>query len=117
MEILQIIGQVLFGGFFIISGANHLMKMENMTGYASSKNLPSPKASVIISGIALILGGLGVLVGMYMTTSLWILIAFLVIASFSMHRFWSVSSEEKQAEMTNFMKNLALAGAALMLLF
>jgi hypothetical protein len=33
-----------------------------------------------------------------------------------MHNFWTISDEQaKQAEMTSFMKNIALAGAALII--
>jgi uncharacterized membrane protein YphA (DoxX/SURF4 family) len=97
MEILSIIGQIIFGGFFIYNGINHFTSLNGLTGYAASKKVPSPKLAVIGGGIMLLLGGLGILLGMYTDIALWLIIIFLM-------------------EMTHFMKNLALIGAALMLL-
>jgi uncharacterized membrane protein YphA (DoxX/SURF4 family) len=45
------------------------------------------------------------------------LAVFLLVSAVTMHDFWSVDDpEEKQSEMTSFLKNLYGAGAALALL-
>ncbi len=91
------------------------MKMDMMVKMANSKNLPSPKIGVILSGILLLLGGLGIIFGVMVEWALGLLVFFLITVSFTMHRFWSESNDSKMIEMVNFMKNMALAGAALAL--
>lgn len=116
MNIILTIGQVLFGGFFIYSGFNHFIGLTGMTGYAASKRIPLPKAAVIISGAALMLGGIGILTDMYIAQSLIVLAVFLIVTAFAMHDFWKVEDPAaRQMQLINFTKNLALAGAALMM--
>jgi uncharacterized membrane protein YphA (DoxX/SURF4 family) len=117
MDILFLIGRVLFGGFFVFNGLMHFMKMDMMKGFAASKGVPAAGAAVAVSGVMLLLGGLGILLGAYVQVSVWLLVAFLLIAAVKIHDFWNQSDE--QAKMTNqlmFMRNLALTGAALMML-
>ena len=58
MNAIVLIGRILFGGFFLMSGINHLTKLEAMTGYAKYKKLPAAKLGVLISGLALVIGGI-----------------------------------------------------------
>lgn len=116
MEILFLIGRILYGGFFLLMSMNHFMKMEALSGYAGSKGIPSPKIAVTISGLFIFLGGLGVVLGAFIQIALALIAVFLLVVSFTMHSFWAVQdSQQKVLEMTNFLKNLALLGAALML--
>ena len=118
MEIIFIIGRVLFGGYFIMNGFNHLKNKSMLTGYAASKGVPSPSLAVVGSGLLILLGGLGVLLGVYTQISLWLIIIFLVPVSFKMHNFWTMAEPQaKMMEQVNFMKNMALVGAALMMMF
>lgn len=114
--ILFLIGRILFGGFFIMNGINHFTKNAGMSQYAASKGVPSPSFAVYLSGLMILLGGLGILLGVYTQISLWLIIAFLVIISFKMHNFWTIGDESKMPEQIQFMKNMALLGAALMML-
>ncbi|MEY3715179.1 MAG: hypothetical protein RL155_54, partial [Actinomycetota bacterium] len=46
MDILLVIGRVLFALLFINSGIAHLTKLEAMAGYAQFKKVPAAKLSV-----------------------------------------------------------------------
>lgn len=117
MDYLFLLGRVLFGGFFVLSGLKHLTGLAGMTGYAQMKKVPAAKFGVIVSGLMILLGGIGVITGIYTTISLWLIIIFLVLVTFKMHAYWAVTDVNmKMAEQVNFKKNLALLGAALMLL-
>lgn len=117
MEIIFLIGRILFGGVFVMFGMNHFTHRETMTGYAASKKVPYPKFATTISGVLLVLGGLGIVFGVYTTTAIWLLVIFLIPTSFIMHAFWKETDPQaKQMDMINFMKNMALAGAALAML-
>jgi uncharacterized membrane protein YphA (DoxX/SURF4 family) len=93
------------------------MDLETMAGYAEFKGLPAPTFSVIASGAVLVLGGLGVAAGAFPVLSAGALAFFLLVSAVTMHDFWSMDDpEEKQNEMTSFLKNVYGAGAALALL-
>ena len=116
MDIVLIIGRVLFSLIFVASGVAHLTKLEAMTGYAQYKKVPAAKLSVIATGLMLIIGGLYVALGIYADLGGLLLAIFLILSAFKMHNFWTITDEQaKQAEMTSFMKNIALAGAALII--
>ena len=116
MDILLVIGRVLFALLFINSGIAHLTKLEAMTGYAQFKKVPAAKLSVIVTGLMLVIGGLYIALGVYADLGGLLLAVFLVISAFMMHNFWTIEdATAKQGEMASFFKNLALGGAALML--
>ena len=99
-----------------MSGINHFTKLEAMTGYAKYKKLPAAKLGVLVSGLMLLLGGAYVLLGFYVDLGALLLAIFLVLAAVIFHNFWKeTDATAKQSEMMNFMKDFALAGAALIL--
>ena len=88
-----------------------------MTGYAKSKGVPMAREGVMASGLMMLLGGLGVLLGIYVSYAIYLLVVFLFVAAFKMHQFWTIAEPmSRMGERINFEKNLALAGALLMLL-
>ncbi len=116
MDILLVLGRVLFALIFINSGIAHLTKLQAMTGYAQYKKVPAAKLSVIVTGLMLIVGGLYVALGVYADLGALLLAIFLVASAFLMHNFWTIQDEQaKQGETINFFKNISLAGAALII--
>ncbi len=116
MDILLVVGRILFALIFINSGIAHLTKLQAMTGYAQYKKVPAAKLSVIVTGLMLVIGGLYVALGVYADLGALLLAIFLIVSAFMMHNFWTIQDEQaKQGETINFFKNLALAGAALII--
>ena len=116
MDILFLIGRLIFGGYFLLQAWNHFMHIDGLTGYAASKGVPSPRAAVFLSGVLLLLGGLGVLFEISPEASLALLLIFLIPVSFKMHAFWKETDPNScMMERVQFMKNMALVGAILML--
>ncbi len=113
--IVLYLGRILFGGYFIMSGYNHLANLQMMAGYTQSKGVPAPKPAVIISGILLLIGGISTLLNFYPEIGLIALVIFFVPVTFLMHAFWKVQDPmAKMGERVNFFKNIALLGATLM---
>jgi uncharacterized membrane protein YphA (DoxX/SURF4 family) len=101
---------------FINSGINHLTKLEAMTGYAKYKKLPAAKLGVILSGLVILLGGIGIVVGLWVDLSGIAIAIFLVLASIIFHNFWKETDvTAKMNETIAFFKDIALAGAALII--
>ena len=56
-----VLGRLLFGGFFLYNGINHILNRKTLSQYAGSKKVPVPHVAVTGSGVALILGGASIL--------------------------------------------------------
>jgi uncharacterized membrane protein YphA (DoxX/SURF4 family) len=114
MGFLLLLGRLLFGGFFLFNGINHFMNLASLTAYATSRNVPMPQLAVAATGLLLVFGGLSVLAGFYPRVGLMLLVLFLVPTSVMMHPFWTMDDPQaRMMEMTQFLKNMALTGAAL----
>jgi putative oxidoreductase len=117
MEILFILGRLLFGGYFFVAGFKHFKNLNMMAGYAGSKGVPMAKLAVAFSGALILLGGAGILLGVYVRWALWLIILFLLAVTFKMHDYWNITDPaQKMPQKINFDKNMALLGAALMML-
>ncbi len=116
--IIFLLGRILYGGYFLLSGINHFTKIKSFSEYAGSKGVPLPRLTTAISGILIFLGGLGILLGIYVEWAILAIVLFLVPVSFIMHAFWSETDQGmKMVDEQMFMKNMALLGAALLVLF
>lgn len=112
----MLIGRILFALIFINSGINHLTKLEAMTGYAKYKKLPAAKLGVIVSGLMILAGGLFILLGVWADLGGLLIGIFGILAAFIFHNFWKeTDATAKMNETISFFKDLALAGAALMI--
>jgi putative oxidoreductase len=114
MRALFVAGRALFGGFFIYNGINHFQQAAAMTEYAAAKGVPAAEEAVKATGALLVASGLSVMTGIKPRQGLAGLVTFLVPTTLQMHRFWEeTDAQKRQAESINFMKNVALIGAAL----
>lgn len=117
MVIIFYIGRVLFGGFFVYNAINHLKNRTAMAVFARSKHIPVPMASVIVTGMLMLLGGLSIMIGYRMVIGMWLLLAFLIPTTLLMHQFWKQEvPEARMNEWLNFSKNIALIGALCIML-
>lgn len=110
-----LIGRIVVGSFFLMSGFNHLAKLNMMAGYAKSKGMPAPSLAVGGSGVFLLLGGASMLLGYHPTIGALLLAIFLLSAAFGIHNFWTVQDPQaKMNEQVHFLKDIALFGFVLM---
>jgi uncharacterized membrane protein YphA (DoxX/SURF4 family) len=108
-----LVARVLFGGVLAFMGLNHFAQREQMVGYARHKGLPAPRAGVYGSGAALVLSGLAIVAGVFPVVAAAVLAAFLLAAALVFHDFWAVPEDQRQDELTQFLKNVVMAGGAL----
>ncbi len=116
MDAVLVIGRILFAFIFITSGIAHFAKLEMMTGYAKYKKLPAAKLGVIASGLFFLLGGIYIALGFWVDLGALMLAITLVLAAVIFHNYWKeTDATAKQNEMIAFNKDLALAGASLII--
>ena len=59
MDVVLLIGRVLFASIFIVSGSTvHLLNWRDGVAYARAKNVPAPELLVPASGLMAVAGGL-----------------------------------------------------------
>ena len=109
-------GRILFAFFHLSSAFNHFKSLNSYAQYAASKKVPAPKLAIIGSSILLLVGGLSILLGCRPFIGIAALSLFYLGVTPVMHNFWAAGPEQKQHELVNFIKNVALLGATLMFL-
>lgn len=117
MKAAFLIGRIIFGGFFLYNGINHIRQRKSMAQYASAKNVPQAEVAVVSTGVAMLIGGASILLGIKPKLGTLAIIGFLGGVSPIMHDFWRQEDpNQRMNEMINFTKNMAMLGAALALM-
>jgi len=116
MDIVLLVGRILFALIFINSGIAHFTKNGAMTGYAQYKKVPLAKLSVYVTGVMILLGGVYIALGFFADLGALLLAAFLIPAAVIFDAFWKeTDATAKQTATIGFFKNLSLAGASLII--
>ena len=117
MDLVALSGRILFSLLFIGSAfGGHFGATDAMAGYGESRGLKGARALVLLSGAQLAAGGLMVLLGIWVDLGALLIALFTLAAAFLIHHFWTDQDPmTRQMEMTQFMKDIALTGGALIL--
>ncbi|MDN4475866.1 DoxX family protein [Demequina sp. SYSU T00192] len=116
MDTVFLIARILVALIFLLSAVGHVANANAMAQYADYKGAPGGKAGVIVSGIAMGVGGLMILLGIWGEIGALLIAATLIPVTFFMHAFWKETDPQaRQTEQISFNKNLGLIGGALAL--
>lgn len=116
MDIVLLIGRIFYGLLFVGSAvAGHFMGAEAIAGYSETRGMKPARPLVLLSGVGLLAGGLGIILGIWIDLAALGLAVLLLITAFGIHHFWTDEGEMRYMEMVQFNKDLALAGAALII--
>jgi len=114
MDVVLLVGRILFVALFLGSGFGHIARREQMAGYGRQMGLPAATLLVPLTGVQLLLGGAMVLLGIWADLGALLIAAFLLPTAFVMHAFWKIEDPQaRQGDMIHFQKDIALCGAAL----
>jgi putative oxidoreductase len=118
MDVVFLVGRILFGALFVYSGMGHFAAAETIQGYARQAGAPAPAVTVPLTGVVIIVSGLAVMLGVLADLAALLIAGFLFLTAFIIHRFWRVQDPQtRQMEQVQFSKDLALAGAALVMFY
>ena len=113
--LVPLLGRILLSGLFFVAGYNKLMGVAGTAGYFGKLGLPVPEVLVWVVIAVEILGALLILIGWQTRLVAWGLAIFTVATAVVGHKFWGIDPARFNAEFTQFLKNLAIAGGFLML--
>ncbi len=65
MKALFLIGRIVFGGFFLISGFSDLRHYRFFVPLVAASGVPFPRFAVIFAGLLIFLGGISIVLGLW----------------------------------------------------
>lgn len=116
--IVAVVGRVFLCTIFLLSAlGNKIPNFQTVAGIMAKVGIPAPQFMLVGAIVFLIAGSLSVIVGYRARIGAALLLVFLVLATYYFHNFWTLSDTQlKQEQMIQFMKNLALMGAMLLVI-
>ena len=107
-------GRLLFSSIFLISAPGLLTG--KLVAYAAHAGVRMPGILVPAAGLIALAGALSVALGFHARIGAWLLVLFLVPVTLAMHAFWAEKDPmTAQMQLVNFLKNISLLGAALLI--
>ncbi|HWM48700.1 MAG TPA: DoxX family protein [Xanthobacteraceae bacterium] len=112
-SVLLLVGRILLGWLFFVSGYGKLMNIAGTAGYLTNLGVPAPELSAWIVAIVEFALGAVLILGLATRYASLVLFVFVLIATLLAHRYWEYPAAQQQAQFNNFLKNLAIMGGAL----
>lgn len=114
MKTIGIIGRILYGLVFLVFGINHFTRTESLAQYVLG-GWPLATVLVYITGIAMILAGISIVIKVQHVLASALLGILLFIFVFAIHIPGIINAADQQAmqqSITSLLKDTALGGAA-----
>jgi putative oxidoreductase len=111
---ILLVSRILLAGVFLVFGIRKLMAVAGTAGYLTKLGLPMGEVLVWAVILIEVGGALLLIVGWQTRLAAWILAGFVVLATLAAHRYWEFEGPQYVAQLTNFMKNLAIVGGLLL---
>lgn len=117
-SILNVVGRIFLVAIFLLSAVgNKIPRFDDVTSIMTSASVPAPKFMLAGAIVFLIVGSLSILVGFKARFGALLLFIFLTLATYYFHNFWALTdAAAAQAQQIQFLKNLSLMGAMLMIM-
>lgn len=114
-EFLLLLGRILLGAIFVMSGWSKLMGLSGFAAMLQKNGVPAPQVMAVVGAVVEFAGGLAVILGLWTRYVALLMVAFVVAATLISHRFWEFEGAARAMQQTQFMKNAAIIGGFLVL--
>ncbi len=103
--------------FLLAAVGNKIPNFNQVAGVMSDVGIPAPKLMLVGAIVFLIAGSFSIILGYKSRIGATLLLIFLILATYYFHHFWNISDPKQQQEqMIEFLKNLGLMGAMLLII-
>jgi putative oxidoreductase len=111
--VIWLIGRVVLGGLFMMSGIQKLSGIDQFAASLAKNGIPVEIAPMLawLGAAVETIGGLCIVLGLATSWASLVLIAFTIVAAFIAHRFWQAPPEARMIQTAHFEKNMMIAGA------
>ncbi|HEY7403732.1 MAG TPA: DoxX family protein [Candidatus Angelobacter sp.] len=110
-----ILGRVLLSAIFILSGVGKIPQFSGVAEMMAGRGIPLATVALAITLCIEIGGGLMVLTGFKARWAALVIAIWLIPVTLVFHHFWGIPEADKQGQMINFLKNVAIMGGLLIL--
>jgi putative oxidoreductase len=107
------VGRIMVALVFLVFGIRKLMAVAATTAYFTKLGFPMPEVVAWVAIVIEIGGGALLILGWQTRRISWLLILFVVIATLMAHRFWEFDAPAYAAQLSLFLKNVAIIGGLL----
>src|SRR5262245_8720231 len=108
--VLPLAGRFLIAALFLVAGTRKVLAFSLQVAYFTKLNFPMPEVMTVLAILIEIGGGLALVLGWKTRWAAWLLALFVLIATFTAHRFWEFDTALQANQMNHFLKNLAIIG-------
>jgi putative oxidoreductase len=116
--VLSVVGRLALATIFLLAAVgNKIPNFEAVSKVMAARGIPMPGLMLVGAIAFLIAGSLSLIVGYKARIGAFLLLVFLVLASYYFHDFWRLDDPKEVQEQTiQFMKNLSMMGAMLFII-
>lgn len=112
---LLLLGRILLGSIFVISGYGKLFGLAAFAASLEKNGVPYASALAPVGACVEFFGGLAIVLGIEVRAAALLMIAFVIVATLVSHRFWELEDAARRAQVTQFSKNVAIIGGFVLL--
>ena len=112
-DFLLLLGRVLLGWIFILSGWRKLMDIPAFAASMPRRDLPTFLG--YIAPFVEFVGGILLVVGLATRYAALLMLLFVIIATFSSHRYWNYPEAQQANQSSHFWKNISMMGGTVLL--
>jgi putative oxidoreductase len=112
---LLLLGRILLGGIFVLSGYGKLMGLSAFAASLEQKGVPFASVMALIGAPVEFFGGLAIVLGIETRYAAALMVGFVIVATLISHRFWEYQDAARQMQQTQFVKNVAIIGGFVVL--
>jgi len=114
-DIIILLARILLMILFVLSGWAKLTGFDGTVGYMASLGAPAPMLAAAIAVLMEFIVGILLILGFYTRPLAFLFALFVLGTALLGHPFWSMVDPERSANMTQFLKNMAIMGGLLLL--
>lgn len=114
-DLCLLLGRIALAAIFIPAGFSKLANLAGFSAGLDKRGVPFAELLAPLGAGIEFFGGIAVAAGVYTRPAALLMLLFTVVATLIGHRFWEFAESARQAQQTQFMKNLAIAGGYLVL--
>jgi putative oxidoreductase len=113
MRSVDVISRILLATIFIVSGITKVMNFQAISAMSAGAGLPAPQAAIALAAAIEIVGGTALAIGWQTRWASLGLFLFLIPATVLFHALPMADPAQRQTQMIEVMKNLAILGGLL----
>ena len=108
-----LVGRILIGIIFLLSGLSKIGGFAGTAGWMASKGLPMAEVLLALTIVIEVGASLMIIAGYQARLGAAVLFLWMIPVTFLFHNFWAMPADQQQIQQIMFMKNLGLMGGML----